>query len=48
MGVAALALMTDYAHDVSLVTLIVDGVTHGFAINSQRFIVLSIGFIPTL
>ena len=40
--------MTDYAHDVSLIALIVDGVTHGFSINGQRFIVLSIGLVPAL
>ena len=40
--------MTDCAHDVSLMALIVDGVAHGFPVNGQRFIVLSIGLVPAL
>ena len=40
--------MTDYAHDVSLIALIVDGVAHGFAVNGQRFVVLTIGLVPAL
>ena len=40
--------MTDCAHDVSLIALIVDGVTHGFSINGQRFVVLTIGLVPAL
>ena len=40
--------MPDYAHDVSLISLIVDGVAHGFAVNGQRFVVLSIGLVPAL
>jgi len=40
--------MPDDAHDVSLIALIVNGVTHGFSINGQRFIVLSIGLVPAL
>ena len=48
MGVAAFALMTDCAHDVSLIALIVDGVAHGFSIHGQRFVLLSIGLVPAL
>ena len=48
LGVASFALMTDYAHDVSLIALIVDGVAHGFSINGQRFVLLSTGLIPAL
>ena len=40
--------MTDCAHDVSLIALIVDGVAHGFPVNGQRFVVLSIGLVPAL
>ena len=40
--------MTDDAHDMGLIALIVDGVTHGLSINGQRFVVLSIGLIPAL
>ena len=40
--------MTDCAHDVSLIALIVDGVAHGFPVNGQRFVVLTIGLVPAL
>lgn len=40
--------MTDGAHDVSLIALIVDGVAHGFSINGQRFILLAISLVPAL
>ena len=40
--------MTHCAHDVSLIALIVDSVTHGFAINGQTFVLLTIGLVPTL
>jgi len=40
--------MPEDAHDVSLIALIVDGVTHGIAINGQRFILLSIDLVPAL
>ena len=40
--------MTNCAHDMGLIALIVDGVTHGFSINGQRFVVLTIGLIPAL
>ncbi len=40
--------MTDGAHDMRLVALIVDGVAHGFSINGQTFILAAIGLAPTL
>ena len=40
--------MAHYAHDMGLISLIVDGVTHGFSVNGQRLVVLSIGLIPAL
>ena len=40
--------MPNYAHDMGLIALIVDGVTHGFSINGQRFVVLTIGLVPAL
>ena len=40
--------MTNCAHDMGLIALVVDGVTHGFPINGQRFVVLTIGLIPAL
>ncbi len=40
--------MTDCAHDMGLIALIVDGVTHGFPVNGQRFVVLTIGLVPSL
>jgi len=40
--------MTDCAHDVSLIALIVYCVTHGFSINGQTFVLLTIGLVPAL
>jgi len=40
--------MPHNAHDMSLIALIVDGIAHGLAINSQTGIVLSIGVVPAL
>ena len=40
--------MADCAHDVSLIALIVYSVAHGFSINGQRFVVLTIGLVPAL
>ena len=40
--------MADGAHDVNLMAVIVDGVAHGFSINGQAFVVLTIGLVPSL
>lgn len=40
--------MTDRAHDVGLITLIVDSVFHGFSVDGQALIVLSVDAIPAL
>lgn len=40
--------MADDAHDVGRTALIIDGVTHGFAIDGKGGINLGIGFIPAL
>ena len=48
MGVAGLALMTDHAHDVRLMTVIVNGIAHRFPINGQALIMLTIGLVPSL
>lgn len=48
MGIADLALMTDCAHDVRLIAVIIDGVAHGLSINGQSFVLLAIGLIPAL
>ena len=40
--------MSDCAHDVSLMTLIVDGVAHGFSVNGQRFVLLTVSLVPAL
>ena len=40
--------MTNCAHDMGLIALIVNGVTHGFSINGQKFVVLTIGLVPAL
>jgi hypothetical protein len=48
LGVAVLGLMTHHAHDVGLMTLLIDGVAHGFAIQGERVVILPGGFIPAL
>jgi len=40
--------MPDGTHDVSLKALVVDGVAHGFSINGQAFVLLTIGLVPAL
>ena len=40
--------MAHDTHDMGLISLIVDGVTHGFSINGQGLVVLSIGLVPAL
>jgi len=40
--------MTDCAHDVDLIALIVDSVFHGFSVDGQALILLSIDVVPAL
>jgi len=40
--------MSDCEHDVSLIALIVDGVAHGFSIDGQTIVLLSIDLVPAL
>lgn len=40
--------MPDNANDVDLIALFIDGVAHGFAVNSQAFILLAIMLVPAL
>ena len=40
--------MADCAHDVRLMAVIIDSIAHGFSVNGQRFVVLSIGLVPAL
>jgi hypothetical protein len=48
LGVAGFALMTDDAHDMGLMTVIIDGVAHCLAVYGKAFVVLSVDFIPAL
>ena len=41
-------MVTDNTHDVGLVASVVDGVTHGFAVNGQGFVLLTMGLVPAL
>lgn len=41
-------VMPDNAHDVDLITLFIDGVAHGFAVNGQAFVLLAIVLVPAL
>jgi len=40
--------MSDNAHDVGLIALIVDGVAHGFAIDGQALVVAGVDAVPFL
>ena len=40
--------MTDNAHDMGLMTPIIDGVAHGLAVYGEAFVVLPIDFVPAL
>jgi len=40
--------MSDGTHDVGLMTVIIDGIAHGFSVNSQRFVLLTICLVPAL
>jgi len=48
LGVAGFRLVTDDAHDMGLMTFIIDGVAHGLAIYGEAFVVLPIGSVPAL
>src|SRR5674476_1369722 len=48
LGVAGLGLMANGAHDVGLTALLINRVFHGFTVNGQTFIVLSVCFMPLL
>jgi len=48
LGVAVLGLMANDAHDVGLVSLLINGIAHGFAVNREALIFSAIGFIPAL
>jgi len=41
-------LMADSTHDVSLIPLFVDCITHGFSINGQALVLFTIKQVPTL
>ena len=40
--------MTDGAHDMSLTARLINGVFHGFTVNRQAFVFLSMRFMPLL
>ena len=40
--------MADHAHDMGLVAVRIEGVAHGFTVDSQRGVVLAISLIPAL
>jgi hypothetical protein len=40
--------MTDDAKHMGSMSLIIDGVAHGFTVNGKTFVFLSVGFVPTL
>src|SRR5437879_11329153 len=48
LGVASFALMTDDAHHMSLLTLLIQGVAHRLAVDGQTLISRAIDFVPAL
>lgn len=42
------AVMPDNAHNMNLITVFIDGVAHGFAVNGQAFVLLAIVLVPAL
>jgi hypothetical protein len=40
--------MTDDTENMSLMSLIVNGVAHGFAVDGKTFVFFSVSFVPTL
>lgn len=48
MGVTVFALVANGAHDKGLPALLIDGVAHGLAVDSQAVILRRISVIPAL
>lgn len=46
LGVAELRVMPDHAHDVCLMSCLVESILHRFAIERQRLVLLPPGLIP--
>ena len=41
-------LMTDGAHDMGSIPLLISGVAHRFAVNCKAFVLFPVGFFPLL
>src|SRR5205807_6407362 len=48
LSVASFGLMTDDAHNMSLLALLIQGVAHGLAVDGQTLIPCAIAFVPAL
>ena len=48
LGIAGFRLVTDDAHDMGLMTFIIDGVAHGLAVYREALVLLSIDFVPAV
>jgi len=48
LGVTDLALMADGTHDMGLVALFIDGITHCLAVDRQAFVCSGVKLIPVL
>ena len=40
--------MTDHAHDMRLMAVIVNGISHGFSVHGETVILRAIGLVPAL
>ena len=47
MGVAGFGFMAHHTHDVGLISLVIEGVAHGLAVDGQAF-VSALGVVPLL
>ena len=48
LGVAGLRVVADDAHDMGLMTFIIDRVAHGLAVYGEALVFLSIDVVPAL
>jgi len=40
--------MAHHAHDVGLISLIIEGIAHGLAVDGQAFVCSAVGVVPLL
>ncbi len=48
MGVAELGLVSEHAHDVGALAVLVEGVAHGYAVDGEAAVAQGVGLVPAL